>query len=77
MSALLPTSTLVDTVEVEKPADRIEVLAAAVRRASRQLQGMPAAIRTKALQMVADALLARQDDLLAANALDMVAAEAK
>jgi gamma-glutamyl phosphate reductase len=65
------------TAEVENSTDRIEVLAAAVRRASRQLQGMPAAIRTKTLQMVADALLARQEDLLSANAADMIAAEAR
>lgn len=63
-------------VEVDSE-ERIEALAVKVRTGSRQLQSLPPQDRTRALEMVADALLDRQSDLLAANAIDLAAAESR
>ena len=57
--------------------ERIEALAAKVRAGSRQLQSLLPQDRTRALEMVADALLDRQSDLLTANAIDLAAAESR
>ncbi|MEL6346940.1 MAG: glutamate-5-semialdehyde dehydrogenase [Myxococcota bacterium] len=43
----------------------------AARAASRQLARLPAAVRVAALRRIADALLARRDEILAANARDV------
>ena len=47
------------------------VLGANAREASRQLRGLPRAKRDAVLKAVAAALIARQDEILAANAKDM------
>ena len=49
--------------------------ATAARAEARKLQGLPHVIRQCILRSMADALLERQEELLAANVKDLVAAE--
>ena len=57
--------------------ERMEALAGKVRAGSRQLQSLLPQDRTRALEMMADALLEKQSDLLAANAIDLAIAESR
>lgn len=57
-------------------ATRLEEMARAARAAARRLALLPTAVKDRALHAIADALIANQELVLAANAEDCAAAEA-
>ncbi len=62
--------------DVSAEAPSIESLVAACKAASRQVAGLSTAQKNRALRRMADALLAHEDEILAANARDLDAARA-